>query len=103
MSILLMSQLPSWTAPLPPTWAARACRCASVSTVLENYVFPFDCLCFTVAAARPEHARPICPRPPSIQRRLGEIERLEAKATAILDEVAQRTGVGEAAESLWAK
>ncbi len=44
-----------------------------------------------------------CLCPPSMQRRLGEIERLEAKATAILDEVAQRTGVGEAAESLWAK
>ncbi|PRW05688.1 DEAD DEAH box helicase, partial [Chlorella sorokiniana] len=38
-----------------------------------------------------------------VQRRLLEIERLEVKAAAILDEVAQRTGVGEAAESLWAK
>ena len=38
-----------------------------------------------------------------MQRRLTEIERLEAKAATILEEVAQRTGVGAAAEALWAK
>lgn len=43
------------------------------------------------------------PCPPTLQRRLSEIERLEAKAATILDEVAQRTGVGAAAEALWAK
>lgn len=49
--------------------------------------------------AASQHTSLRCP----LQRRLSEIERLEARATAILDEVAQRTGVGEAAESLWAK
>lgn len=49
--------------------------------------------------AASQHPWLCCP----LQRRLSEIERLEARATAILDEVAQRTGVGEAAESLWAK
>ncbi|PSC72530.1 DEAD-box ATP-dependent RNA helicase chloroplastic isoform B [Micractinium conductrix] len=37
------------------------------------------------------------------QRRLKEIEQLEAKAAGILDEVARRAGLSEQAEDLWAR
>ena len=50
----------------------------------------------------PTHPHPTPPTPP-LQRRLKEIEQLEAKAAGILDEVARRAGLSEQAEDLWAR
>jgi hypothetical protein len=38
-----------------------------------------------------------------MQRRLAEIEKLEAAASGIMEEVARRAGISEAAEGLWAR
>jgi hypothetical protein len=59
-------------------------------------------LCFVGSIPHARHLA-LLPALWHLQRRLAEIEKLEAAASGIMEEVARRAGISEAAEGLWAR